>query len=240
MSSISEVRLLAFDVFGTVVDWRNSVARHVDGFFKREGLDIDALEFATDWRSLYQPAMEPVRNGSRQWVTLDILNFENLEATLIRHGVEPGRFGRRELDDINRAWERLDPWPDSVEAIKRLKKKFAVATMSNGHIAGMLWLSKYADLHWDAILGAEMAENYKPHHDVYRKSAERAGLTTGAAAMVAAHNDDLLAAQACGLKTIFIHRREEHGPLQTTDLVPEGEWTLVAESLGDLADQLGC
>ncbi|WP_064691955.1 HAD-IA family hydrolase [Rhizobium aegyptiacum] len=237
---IAEVKLLGFDVFGTVVDWRGSVARHAQGFFKAEGISVDPFQFATDWRSLYQPSMEKIRSGARAWVPLSVLNLENLKLTLAYHGLDVDRFTPKSLKEFNRAWERLDPWPDSVDAIARLKRQYAVTTISNGNIAGMMWLAKYADLRWDAILGSEIAQNYKPRPEVYFRSAEVAGLSISETGMVAAHNDDLEAASNCGMKTLFVFRRKEHGEGQITDLMPEKDWDLVAEDLKDLADQLGC
>ncbi|WP_429818026.1 haloacid dehalogenase type II [Ensifer sp. B1-9] len=240
MPDFQSVRLLGFDVYGTVVDWRGSVARHVEAFFLNANCEVDPFKFATDWRSLYQPAMEPIRQGARPWVTLDVLNLENLKATMADHGIDAERFSLSQLKELNAAWERLDPWPDSVEAICRLKRKFAVGTISNGHTAGMLWLAKYADLRWDVILGAEVARNYKPRPEVYRLSAERAGLDIGQTAMVAAHNDDLEAAAECGMSTFFVLRPTEHGPEQTSDLSAHGQWTIVAADLKELADILEC
>lgn len=240
MANFQDVKLLGFDVFGTVVDWRGSVAHHVDRFFSTHGLKIDPYEFATHWRSLYEPAMERVRTGERSWVPLDVLNLENLKVTLAYSGVDGTRFTTQSLKELNRAWERLDPWPDSVVAIDRLKRKFAVGPISNGHVAGMLWLSKYAGLHWDVILGAETAKNYKPRPEVYFRSAESAGLPIEETAMVAAHNNDLQAARGCGMKTFFILRPNEHGPDQTTDLLPDDECDIAVKDLAELADVLEC
>lgn len=240
MNKSYDLKLLGFDVFGTVVDWRSSVARAADGFFTAQGVSIDPTKFVTDWRSLYQPAMEKVRNGSRPWTPLNVLNLENLRVTIAYHGIDPDRFTASQLEGLNRAWEQLDPWPDAVDGIARLKKKYAVVTMSNGHIAGMMWLAKHAGLRWDAILGAEIARNYKPKPEVYFRSVQAAGLRMEQTAMVAAHNDDLEAASNCGMRTCFVLRPREHGPEQTTDLRPERNWDLVATDLQDLAHQLGC
>ncbi|MBB4570991.1 haloacid dehalogenase type II [Rhizobium leucaenae] len=240
MPDFKDVKLLGFDVFGTVVDWRGSVARHVDKVFSSQGIVLDPYKFASDWRSLYQPAMERVRTGERSWVPLDVLNLENLKVTLAYSGVDATRFTAQGLNDLNKAWERLAPWPDSVAAIDRLKRKFAVGTISNGHVAGMLWLSKFAELHWDVILGAETAKNYKPRPEVYFRSAESAGLSIEETAMVAAHNDDLEAARGCGMKTVFVRRPTEHGPDQTTDLVADDECDIAVKDLAELADVLEC
>lgn len=240
MVDFKDVKLLGFDVFGTVVDWRGSVARHAEKFFSLHGITTDPFKFATDWRSLYQPAMERVRTSERAWVPLNVLNLENLKIAMAYSGIDATRFSSESLVDLNKAWERLEPWPDSVASIDRLKRKFAVGTISNGHMAGMLWLSKYAHLHWDVILGAETAQNYKPRPEVYFRSAEAAGLHMAQTAMVAAHNDDLQAARACGMKTVFVLRPTEHGPEQTTDLVADAECDIAVNDLTELAEVLGC
>jgi 2-haloacid dehalogenase len=237
---LDSVGLLGFDVFGTIVDWRSSVARASEPFLRAHGLPIDPLVFAKEWRALYQPAMEAVRSGRRPWVKLDVLNRENLEQLLARHGVETGAIAAEQLVELTRCWERLDPWPDSVPGLARLKRRFAIAPISNGSIAGMMNLARYAGLPWDAILGAEIARTYKPQPQVYFASAEAAGLAPDQVCMVAAHNSDLVAARKCGLRTIFLRRPHEHGPGQDTDLEAEQDWDVVADSLLEVADALGC
>lgn len=237
---LHDVGLLGFDVFGTLVDWRTSVARAAAPFLRQHGIAADPLAFADAWRGLYQPAMEPVRAGTRPWVRLDVLNRENLDAVLARHGVAAGAIPETELQALNRVWERLEPWPDTVAGLTRLKRRFAIAPVSNGHIAGMLRLARHAGLPWDAILGAEIARNYKPHPEVYLKSAEAAGVAPQQMAMVAAHNSDLRAARALGLRTVFVHRPREHGDRQTGDLAAEDDWDIVADDLLQVADALGC
>jgi len=235
-----QVELLGFDVFGTVVDWRSGVARAAEPFLERHGIAADPFEFARDWRALYQSAMEAVRSGARPWVRLDVLNRENLEQVLSQHGIAAASIPEAELAELNRAWERLDPWPDAVEGLLRLKRRFAIAPVSNGHIAGMLRLARFGGLPWDAILGAEIARNYKPRPEVYLQSAEAAGVAPGRMGMVAAHNADLGAARALGLRTLFVRRRFEHGPGQTSDLQPEQDWDIVADDLVALAELLRC
>jgi 2-haloacid dehalogenase len=239
-STFSHVGFLGFDVFGTVVDWRSGVARAAAPFLKMHGIDVDALDFADEWRSLYQPAMQRVRAGERPWVKLDALNRENLETALSRHGADFGRIADHELVELNKAWERLDPWPDSVEGLTRLKRKFAIGPLSNGHIAGMLNLARFGGLPWDVIAGAELAKSYKPLPQTYLRSVEAVGLRPDQVGMVAAHNDDLKAARAAGLRTVFVRRPHEHGRNQTSDLAAEEDWDVVAESLIEAADALGC
>ena len=140
---------------------------------------------------------------------------------------------------MNRAWEKLPPWPDSVAGLTSLKSRYAIAACSNGSIALMTWLAKYGGLPWDAVLGAEIARAYKPQPEVYLDSASALGLAPEEVMMVAAHNDDLAAARSCGLGTAFVARPVEHGPHQTTDLEPTSQWDVVAEDLNELARKLG-
>jgi 2-haloacid dehalogenase len=238
--TFDHIGLLGFDVFGTVVDWRTSVARACEPFLRTHGIGADPLAFADAWRAQYQPAMEAVRSGRRPWVKLDVLNLENLQHVLAAHGVEAGAVPFVQLEALNRCWEQLDPWPDSVAGLLRLKRRFAIAPISNGHIAGMLRLARYGGLPWDAILGAEIAHAFKPQPAVYLASAAAAGLAPSEVCMVAAHNSDLAAARALGLATIFVRRPHEHGPHQTTDLQADQHWDVVAASLIEVADALGC
>ena len=237
---LRDVGFLGFDVFGTVVDWRSGVARAAEPFLDRHGLDVDPSTFADEWRSLYDPSMQQVRSGARSWVRLDVLNRENLETVLSRHGADVGAVADAELAELNLAWERLDPWPDSVEGLRRLKTRFAIGPLSNGHIAGMLNLARFGGLPWDVITGAEIARNYKPMPQTYLRSAEIVGLPPERVAMVAAHDGDLRAARAVGFRTVFVRRPHEHGPGQTTDLEASQPWDVVAESLTEVADALGC
>ncbi|MBT7612252.1 MAG: haloacid dehalogenase type II [Rhodospirillaceae bacterium] len=228
---------LLFDVFGTVVDWRTGVARDVAGFFDPLDVDVDSHAFADAWRGKYQPAMKGVRDGARGYVALDTLHLENLETILAEFGLAD-RVDQEGRAWLNRAWERLPPWPDSVPGLTALKSRYAIATCSNGSIALMLGLARYGGLPWDALLGAEIAQSYKQKPEVYLKSVEAMGYAPDEVMMVAAHNDDLFAAQDAGLRTAFIPRPTEHGPDQTSDLEPTGKWDVVADDLLDLAQQL--
>ena len=240
IDAFEDVGLLGFDVFGTVVDWRSGVARACEPFLRTHAIAADPLAFADAWRARYQPAMEEIRAGHRSWVKLDILTLENLNRVLKQHGVEPTDIPFTLLEDLNRCWEQLDPWPDAVPGLLRLKQRYAIAPISNGHIAGMLRLARRGGLPWDVILGAEIAHAYKPQPAVYLASCEAAGLAPTEVCMVAAHNSDLAAARALGLRTIFLRRPLEHGPQQTTDLAPDHAWDVVAESMLEVADALGC
>jgi 2-haloacid dehalogenase len=237
---LQQVGFLGFDVFGTVVDWRSGVARAAAPFLERYDIELDPFAFANAWRALYQPAMEKVRAGERPWVRLEVLQRENLEQLLGAHGVNVDDIPEQDLADLTRAWERLDPWPDAVAGLARLKRRFAIAPISNGHIAGMLQLARFGGLPWDAILGAEISRSYKPQPETYLKSLEAAGFAPGQLAMVAAHNADLRAARALGMHTVFVRRPHEYGPDQDSDLHAEDDWDVVAESLTEAADMLGC
>ena len=239
MQKFTDVQALVFDVFGTVVDWRNGVGRDVASFLARHAPHEDALAFADAWRRLYAPAMEEVRAGRRAFVRLDILHRENLAKALAEFGIEAANIPAFELDDLNLAWHRLDPWPDSVAGLRRLKKRFIIAPLSNGNIRLMLDVAKRAGLPWDAILGAEVAQAYKPAPEAYLRTAEALMLKPEQICLVAAHNSDLAAARRCGFRTAFIPRPTEYGPGQTTDLSPQEDWDAVAPDLQKLAAQLG-
>ena len=238
-AGFDSVEALVFDMFGTVVDWRNSVSAEVAVHLRDHVPDLVPLEFADAWRAEYQPSMERVRDGDREFVRLDVLHRENLETVLRGLGVDPNSIPAPVLDETNLAWHRLDPWPDAVAGLTRLKERFIVAPLSNANVRLALDVAKRAGLAWDAILGAEVAGAYKPDPDAYLRTAEILGLEPHQVAIVAAHNSDLSAAQSLGLRTCFVRRPSEHGPDQTTDLAAEGEWDVVADDFEDLADQIG-
>jgi 2-haloacid dehalogenase len=217
------MRALFFDVFGTCVDWRTSIRRELGA----RGLPED---LADAWRGLYQPQLETVRSGARAWVDLDVLHREALDRLLAERGLTVA-----DPDELTRAWHRLDPWPDTVPGLTRLKARFIVAPCSNGHIAQSVNLAKHAALPWDVILGAEVARAYKPQPEVYLRSAAALGLEPGEVTMVAAHNGDLEAARGLGFATAFVPRPTEHGPGQTSDLEPADDWDVVAADFRELA-----
>ena len=235
-----DIRACLFDVFGTVVDWRTSVSRDLAGFAKQKGLSgIDWLEFAVEWRKLYQPSMEEVRSGRRAFTILDVLHRESLAKLIGRYGIKG--LSEADIEHMNRAWHRLDPWRDAAKGLSRLKSKYIIAPCSNGNIALMVNLAKRAGLPWDCILGAETARAYKPTPEAYLRSCAQLGLAPACVMMVAAHNNDLKAAKAQGLKTAFVARPKEHGPGQTTDLAPDPACVDVsAADFVELAAKLGC
>ena len=233
-----DVKALGFDVFGTVVDWRNSIAREVEEFGRTHKVTVDAMKFAVAWRGLYQPYMDKVRHGEIGWTKLDDLHRMALDQLLKEFNItgvpEAG------IDHLNRAWHRLDPWPDSVAGLTRLKKKYVLTTLSNGNVALMVNMAKRGGLPWDVILGAEPTRHYKPQREAYIGTVDYLGLKPGELMLVAAHNGDLKAASGFGLRTAFVPRPNEHGAGQTKDLKPEGPWDVVATDFVNLAEQMGC
>lgn len=240
MADRSEIKALLFDVFGTVVDWRSGVARDAAPFLSRHDPTIDPFDFADAWRREYAPAMEEIRSGRRSFVRLDVLHRENLVKIVTDYGIDVSAISTHELDELNCAWHRLDPWPDSVEGLLRLKRRFMIAPLSNGNIRLMVNMAKRAALPWDAILGAEVVRAYKPSLQVYLDTVEILCLKPVEVCMVAAHNGDLAAARQCGLKTAFVTRPTEHGPAQRSDLHAEQAWDFVAADMNELATKLGC
>jgi 2-haloacid dehalogenase len=230
-------KALIFDVFGTVVDWRNGVASVCAEAFAAREINFSPLEFADLWRAEYQPAMQRIRSGNRGYVRLDVLHRENLDTVLAATALG-GSFSEGERNALNHAWEQLPPWPDTVEGLQLLKADQLLAPCSNGSIALMARLARFAGLPWDAILGADIARSYKPDLQVYLASVAALGLSPNEVMMVAAHNDDLFAARECGLMTAFVCRPTEYGPEQTTDLGAESDWDFVAETLPHLAGLL--
>jgi 2-haloacid dehalogenase len=238
--TLNGVRALVFDVFGTVVDWRAGVAREAEPFLARHGAaHIDPKEFADAWRRWYSPAMEEVRSGRRPFTRLDVLHRENLELALREFGIDPARIPAADLDELNLAWHRLDPWPDVKRALPRLKERYLIAPLSNGNIILMVDIAKRAGLSWDAILGAEVVRAYKPMPEAYLRTVECLAMRPEEVCLVAAHNSDLAAARGCGLRTAFVPRPYEHGPNsgQNTDLTAAQDWDVVARDFEVLAER---
>ena len=231
-------KALLFDVFGTCVDWRSSIAQAGEALGQRLHLPAtDWVAFADAWRARYQPQLDTVRSGQRPWTRLEILNREALDHVLAGFNLET--VSAAERDTFNLAWRQLTPWPDTVPGLTRLKTKFILAPNSNADIASSVGLAKYAGLPWDAILGAEISHTFKPQPETYLRSVATLALDPAEVLMVAAHNEDLVAASQLGLQTAFIPRPLEHGPNQTKDLKPAHDFTYVATDMVDLATQLG-
>ena len=236
--ALDGVRALVFDTFGTVVDWRSGVAREAGPFLARHGKpDAEPGAFADAWRRRYVPAMAEVSSGRRPFVRLDVLHRENLDGVVAEFGLDPKAIPAPELDELNLAWHRLDPWPDCVPGLTRLKAGYIVAPLSNGNVILLLDMAKRAGLPWDAILGAEVVRAYKPTPESYLGTAEMLAMRPDEVCMVAAHNDDLAAARRCGLKTAYVRRPLEFGPHVARE--PKQDWDMTVDGLEELAERLG-
>jgi 2-haloacid dehalogenase len=233
-ADIDAVKILAFDIFGTVVDWHGSIAAEVNAM----NLNVDGGEFALAWRAGYQPAMRRVMSGELGWTLIDDLHRMILDEIL-------EKFQIRHLDEgqkrhLNKVWHRLDAWPDSVEGLTRLKRKYTICTLSNGNIGLLTNMAKRAGLPWDCVLSAEVFKAYKPHPSTYLGVAKVFDLAPAQTMLVAAHHDDLAAARDCGLQTAYIERPLEFGAGNPKDVSPKAGNTWHAKNFLALADQLGC
>lgn len=232
--SKGSIQILAFDVFGTVVDWHGSVSAEV----QRLGLGVDPDAFARAWRAGYRPAMARVMSGELPWTRIDDLHRMILLDVLRDFDVtqlEPAA-----IDDLNRVWHRLDPWPDAVQGLTRLKSRYTICTLSNGNIALLTHMAKRAGLPWDCVLSAEVFRAYKPDPKAYLGVADVFGVEPEQVMLVAAHHDDLTAARACGLATAYVERPLEFGAAHPKDVSPHPDNNLHARDFIDLAQQLGC
>jgi 2-haloacid dehalogenase len=235
--SSQSIKALAFDVFGTVVDWRSSIAREVRELAQAKGIRINPQRFADAWRAGYKPAMDRVRRGELPWLNIDRLHRLILDDLVRKFHLHA--LSETDLDHLNRAWHGLKPWPDSVRGLKRLKKRFVISTLSNGNVALLTNMAKNAGLPWDCVISAELFHHYKPDREAYLGAAELLGLTPGEVMLVAAHKDDLHAARNAGLRTAFVTRPREFGRSSKNDLSPEPSFDYNATDFLDLADQLG-
>ena len=236
-SIAASVKLLAFDVFGTVVDWRSSVIAEGEQLGRTKGLKVDWAAFADAWRAIYHPSMDRVRNGELPWTKLDVLHRMSLEEIRKKFKIEG--LSEDEKAHFNRVWHRLKPWPDSVAGLQRLKSQFVITTLSNGNISLLTNMAKHASLPWDCVLSAENIHHYKPDREVYLFVPALFDLRPEEVMMVAAHERDLESAQKYGLRTAFVHRPLEHGPGKVAPIPPANKYDFVARDFLDLTDQLG-
>ena len=234
---MSRLRVLAFDVFGTVVDWRSGVIVAGERLAARLGLHADWPALADAWRDAYQPSLDRVRRGELPWTRLDRLHRTSLDALLPRFGL--AGLADAERDELTLAWHALPPWPDVVEGLTRLRRRFILTTLSNGHVSLLTDLARYGALPWDLILSAELVERYKPDPETYLQVPRLLDVAPDQVLMVAAHPDDLVAARRAGLGTAFVHRPQEHGPGRGTPAPAPGTFDYQADDFGDLADRLG-
>jgi 2-haloacid dehalogenase len=230
------MRALAFDVFGTVVDWRSSIIGTLEAFGKSQGLQRDWPVFADKWRAGYAPAMDRVHRGELPWTRIDDLHRAILVDLLDAAGI---LVREAEIDHLNRAWHRLDPWPDAVAGLTRLKQRYLITTLSNGNVSLLTNMAKHAGLPWDCVISAELFRHYKPDSEAYLGCAALLDLAPEELTLVAAHPSDLRAARAAGLGTAYVARPLEYGPDREPHAIDSDEFDIVATDFRDLADQLG-
>jgi 2-haloacid dehalogenase len=228
------MKVLAFDIFGTVVDWHGSIVKEVSALYPQ----VDANAFALAWRAGYQPAMSRVRSGELGWTRIDELHRLILDDLLPRFGLQ--HLSETELVHLNRVWHRLDAWPDTVEGLTRLKRKFTICSLSNGNLGLLTNMAKRAGLPWDCVLSAEVFKAYKPDPATYLGVANVFDVQPSEVMLCAAHHEDLAAARACGLGTAYIERPFEFGSAQPKDVSPQVGNDLHAKNINHLADLLGC
>ncbi len=240
-TDFSQIKALTFDVFGTVVDWRNSVVPQVAAAAAKHGvLERDWWDFADRWRQGYGQACRELSRGEGAWRLVDQIHRERLDELLEEFGLAD-RLTESEKQDLNRAWHRLDGWPDSPDGLRRLTSKFIISTLSNGNFGLLVNMAKHAGLPWDAIISPDIVGAYKTSPKVYQGAAKILGLELGEVMMVAAHTGDLHAAKALGLATAFVHRPTEHGDSHLTEMPEDASsFDFVASDFHDLANQLGC
>jgi 2-haloacid dehalogenase len=231
------VRALAFDTFGTVVDWRSSVIAELEAFGRSLGVQRDWAAFADDWRAGYPPAMDRVRRGELPWTKLDGLHRMILVDLLAEAGLEG--VPDAAVDHLNRAWHRLDPWPDAAAGLTRLKARFVITTLSNGNVSLLTNMAKRAGLPWDCVISAELFGHYKPDPEVYLGCADLLDVAPDELMLVAAHPSDLRGARRAGLLTAYVDRPLEYGQSRPPRKITDGEFDVMARDFLDLADQLG-
>jgi len=234
--SLKNVKAMTFDVFGTVVDWRSSIAREAKMMGEQKGFDFDWDNFADKWRAGYGPSMNKVRTGELPWTKIDVLHRMILDELLSEYNIT--NLTESEKDHFNRAWHRLDPWPDSVPGLTELKKNYVISPLSNGNVALLVNMAKYGGLPWDTVLSAELAQHYKPDPEAYQSTSEFLGFPIEQIMMVAAHKNDLKSAKGQGMMTGYIPRPKEHGPNTTVDSNPEDYIDIIGENFVDFAKKM--
>lgn len=235
-----DVKALLFDTFGTVVDWRGSIARHGARFAARHGFEgVDWEAFARAWRAGYQPGMEKVRTGQRGWTPIDVIHRERLDEILPDFGIAD-RCDETLRREMNLWWHQLDPWPDSVPGLRRLDRRYIIGPLSNGSTVLLVAMAKRAALPWNVIMSSDAIGAYKPQPEAYLNACAQLGMAPVQVMMCAAHNEDLAAAASHGMRTAYIDRPTEYGPDQVKDIGATGAWDIVTDHVGGIADALDC
>jgi 2-haloacid dehalogenase len=239
MSNVTAAKALVFDVFGTCVDWRTSLINDFTKWSATRGIKADWTALVDVWRAVYGASMDDVRkHPERGYMILDTLHRQSLEKLVAQFSIEG--LTETDLQYLTMGWHRLHAWPDTVSGLTRLKTKYIISPLSNGNVALLTNMGKFAGMPWDLVLSAELFEHYKPDPETYLGAAKLLGLAPEQVMMVAAHNQDLKAAQKLGLKTAFVARPTEYGPLQKYDFEATGAWDIVAKDFNGIADKMGC
>lgn len=237
--SIKDVKAIVFDTFGTITDWRTSIGNEGARVAKAKGLkEFDGDAFARSWRAGYRPGMAPVIAGTRPWTPVDVIHRERLDVILPEFGL--GMLNEAERQDLNEAWHRINPWPDSIPGLIRLKKKFLIAPLSNGSLILLSSMAKRAGIPWDFIFSSDMHRAYKRDPKVYDNAVALLGVEPGELMLGAAHNDDLAAARKQGLRTAYINRPYEYGVDQKKDFEADSDWDVICDTVEELATAMGC
>lgn len=235
-ADLASLKILVFDVFGTVVDWRGSVLRELETLSRAKAVAADWGHFVDEWRAGYAPAMQRVRVGELPWTPVDDLHRMILDVLLAKHGVEG--LSEAEKQHLNRVWHRLEPWPDSVGGLTRLKRRFVIGTLSNGNVALLVDMAKHAGLPWDVVLSAEFVRHYKPDPEAYLMVPSLFAVPPAQVMLVAAHPRDLAGAAGQGLRTCFVSRPLEFGSMGKAHAVDPGEFDFAVGDFNELADRL--
>ena len=233
---MQDLRAILFDTFGTLVDWRTSLIDELTAYGIDRGVEADWPALVDAWRGAYKPSMDRVRRGELPWTKLDALHRASLDMLVAQFGITG--LSDRDLQHINLGWHRLRPWPDVVPGLRRLHTRFILAPLSNGNVSLLVNLARHAGLPWDMVFGAEVFGHYKPDPETYLGACRMLSLEPRQVMLCAAHNDDLAAAQGHGLRTAFVPRVTEYGPLQARDFTATGDWDLVVASLSELAERV--
>lgn len=234
---MAQPRVIVFDTFGTVVDWRGSLIAELTAFAREKGISADWVALVDAWRGAYQPSMQRVRGGELPWTKLDALHRMSLDRLIEEFGIRG--LSEKDRAHINLGWHRLNPWPDSVPGLKRLKTRYVIGPLSNGNVSLLTNMAKHAGLPWDMVFGSDLFGHFKPDPETYLGVARLMDLQPGQVMMAAAHNGDLAAARKQGLMTAFFPRPTEYGPHQVRDFKAEQEWDVIAADIQDMAGKLG-
>lgn len=235
---LTDLAAVMFDTYGTVVDWRGSVIAEGQALGRKKGIEgVDWAAFTDAWQASYRPYINEVISGKRPWTTNDALQRQRLDEIVAEF--EIAGLSEADKDDLNLAWHRLGPWPDSIPGLTRIKAGYPVGSFSNGNFSLLVDMARHAGLPWDFIISADMFHHYKPDPEIYLGAVELLGGEADRVMLVAAHNYDLANARKHGMKTAFVCRETMFGPSQDRELKAEADWDVITDSIEGVAAALG-